>query len=266
MQFRNIFTALGAIILVGGLTACDEPSQQGSGTGISPQNQAQTQDQHETQASGGTDWVWPGEPDDPANFVADPNVLRDNIMVVYDGSGSMGNRACGSSDKKHAEGVKALKLFVDSVPSEANLGLYVFDQIAWATRVKLGTGNRGNLHDAIKAIDIGSGTPLSKALKQGYDELTIQAQRQFGYGRYMLVVLTDGEANSESATTEMVNAIVDSTPIEVHTVGFCLGKGHSLNQPGRTFYSAANTPEELINGLQSVLAEASEDDVSDFVE
>lgn len=42
----------------------------------------------------------------------------------------------------------------------------------------------------------------------------------------------------------------------LHTIGFCIGEKHSLNQPGRTLYRAADNPEQLRAGLADVLAEA----------
>jgi hypothetical protein len=54
------------------------------------------------------------------------------------------------------------------------------------------------------------------------------------------------------------------TPIVVHTIGFCIGEDHVLNQPGRTFYLAADSREDLERGLDSVLAEAPSFDVAAF--
>lgn len=54
------------------------------------------------------------------------------------------------------------------------------------------------------------------------------------------------------------------SPIQIHTIGFCIGPDHSLNIPGRTMYKAADNPQQLEKGLQDVLAESETFDVSDF--
>jgi hypothetical protein len=55
-----------------------------------------------------------------------------------------------------------------------------------------------------------------------------------------------------------------ASPITLHTIGFCIGERHVLNQPGRTIYRAANDAAELRAGLQAVLAEAESFSVSSF--
>jgi hypothetical protein len=50
--------------------------------------------------------------------------------------------------------------------------------------------------------------------------------------------------------------MLEQSPVMLHTVGFCIDERHSLNQPGLVSYTAANSPEELLQGLQGVLAEA----------
>jgi len=70
------------------------------------------------------------------------------------------------------------------------------------------------------------------------------------------VVVTDGEASQGEDPRAEVNSIIATTPIVLHTIGFCIDSRHSLNQPGRILYRQANDLEELRRGLQNVLAEA----------
>ena len=258
---------LGVVIITGGILAACDDGTQNSSTGIK-QTTNSTQVEYTSKTNTQEkNWVWPGNPDDPDNMVPDNNVVRNNFMIVYDGSGSMADPdpKCGVPDgqMKHSEGVAAVKAFADAVPQEANLGLLVFDQTGTSVRVKLGE-SRDKFHEQVKSIAVGQGTPLRSATLSGYHELTAQAQRQFGYGRYSLIIITDGAASSGQDPTRVVNDIVDQTPIEVWAVGFCLGEGHSLNQPGRTFYVSANSPQDLIEGLKGVLAESDSLDITEF--
>jgi len=259
MNIKTSFMSLTiAVFAVGLLSGCKEENKQSA---IPAQ---QTQQTSSNTSDNNDNWIWPGEPEGELNVVDD--VLVNNYMVVYDGSGSMGDAdsSCGVTNSKHSEGVSALNAFANAVPATANLGLYVFDSKGISLRVPLSSNNRAEFTDAVKSVSVGGGTPLRSAVYDGYKELTKQGQSQFGYGRYILVIVTDGAASSGQDPTKVVNEIVNYTPVEVHTVGFCLSENHSLNQPGRTFYSPANSPKELIDGLQAVLAESNENDVTEW--
>ena len=258
------------IVLVAG---CDEsPQQQGSGGGGSGGSTASN-----TQATSSTapatsgmmvaaeatapkaTAVWP--PVDASVTLA-ANLQQMNIVVVYDGSGSMDYDACGASGNRHSNAVPAVKKFVAAVPAEANLGLLVFDTRGTTVRVPLALKNAVTFNAALDNVNIGSGTPLKNAITQAYRVLEKQAQAQLGYGRYVMLIVTDGEASSGQSPTRVVDFMVDKTAIEVHTVGLCISGRHSLNQPGRTFYTDAQNPDQLVAGLTSVLAEATADQVT----
>lgn len=260
-----------ALVIAGGvLAACDDAPSQGSAIGTTKTTTSTTpagsSSTTTTEASSvSVNVVWPGPAPEDMNVVIDSNLTRSNFMVVYDGSGSMSYDSCGSSSpNRHADGVIALKEFVKAVPVDANLGLFVFDGRGRDVRVPLDVGNREIFLKEVDMIDIGQGTPLRSAIKTAYFELKNRAYQQLGYGRYSLVIVTDGEANSGEDPTKVVNSIIDETPVEVHTVGLCFSGRHSLNQPGRTFYTDAQNPAQLIEGLKSVLAETSVDDAAEF--
>jgi len=259
------FRLFAALVIAGGvLAACDDaPSQQGSSS--STTNVATSGSSTTEASSVRVDVVWPGVAPEDMNVAIDSNLTRSNFMVVYDGSGSMDYDSCNSSSpNRHADGVIALKEFVKAVPDDANLGLFVFDGKGRDVRVPLAVGNRDVFLNEVDNISIGQGTPLQSAIKKAYFELKTRAYQQLGYGRYSLVIVTDGEANSGEDPTRIVNSIIDETPVEVHTVGLCFSGKHSLNQPGRTFYTDAQNPAQLIEGLKSVLAETSVDDAAEF--
>ena len=197
--------------------------------------------------------AWP--PANRSGTVA-ANVLARNVYVIFDGSGSMRERSCTSSLSKNAESKQALETFARSVPKAANLGLAVFDGGGLRELIPLGTNNRDAFIRAVQAVNPGGGTPLARAVTLGRQRLEDQAAKQLGYGEYNLVVVTDGEANEGQDPRSAVNDMLLSTPIVLHTIGFCIGTGHSLNQRGRTVYRAANSERELRAGLEEVLAES----------
>jgi len=189
-----------------------------------------------------------------------------NYYVVLDGSGSMARRECaGQSSRKVDVALDAVKAFVKEIPGDANVGLAVFDSRDLSERVAIGADNREAISQALGRVRVGEGTPLRSAIHLAYDRLTKQASKQLGYGEYHLVVVTDGQPDPRSEDpTDEVNEILAQSPVILHTVGFCIGSDHVLNQPGRAYYVAATNPEELQSGLKSVLAEAPTFDAATF--
>ncbi|HEU0200322.1 MAG TPA: vWA domain-containing protein [Burkholderiaceae bacterium] len=191
------------------------------------------------------------------------NIIKRNYYFVFDASGSMKDRKCSGHERKIEVAKRALIAFAGKVPADANLGLSVFDERGIRQLLALGPIDQATLAGAVAQIRAGGGTPLGEAIRLGYRALTQQAAGQLGYGEYHLVVVTDGEATGEDPRIAVDQLIADS-PVVLHTIGFCIGDDHSLNQPGRTVYRAADNPEALAQGLSDVLAEAPSFDVARF--
>ena len=210
--------------------------------------------------------AWPPLAKDGKEVVLDKNLIARNYYVVFDGSGSMDDKACGSNDKKIMVARRALGEWGKTISSDANLGLLTFDNRGIAERVTLGVGgkNRNNFTNEINVAGPSGGTPLYSAIVIAYEKLENQARKQLGYGEYNLVVVTDGEANVGENPKQIVNYVSENSPVVIHTIGFCIGSNHSLNQRGRTNYKEANNPESLKDGLKEVLAESSTFDPNVF--
>ena len=200
---------------------------------------------------------WPdGETAEPDAL--DPLLTRTNYMVVLDMSGSMGSDRCaGSYESKSAAAKAALNAWVDSVDREANLGLIIFDDRGPSVRVNLGQDNRLDFREHVNSSRPAGGTPLLTSVRLAHEELTERARYQQGYGTYRLMVITDGEHSDGEDPSDEIERIAGNAanPIELHTIGFCIDDS-ALNQPGVTLYRSARNPEELAQGLDSVLAES----------
>ncbi len=204
--------------------------------------------------AGGADRApWPAA--GKADRIAQDLTTR-NFYVVLDGSGSMSERACQGDGRKIEQAKAALEVFSKAAPRNANLGLLVFDSRGVSERVPLATDNRQEFLRQVMAVTPSGGTPLRDAIALARQQLERQARRQLGYGEYNLVVVTDGEASSGQDPRQVVNAMLAQSPIILHTIGFCISTSHSLNQPRRTVYKAANDRRELERGLEAALAEA----------
>ena len=192
------------------------------------------------------------------------DLLAKNFYVVFDGSGSMRDMQCSGNVSKEVAAKSAMLAFMDKLPKGANLGLLIFDKAGMFERVPLAPYKRQPFVDALEQSQAGNGTPLGTSIALGFEKLAAQAGKQLGYGEYHLIVITDGMADNGNNPAEVVQTIAQNTPVIVHTIGFCIGSDHPLNQPGLVFYREANDPAQLAQGLDEVLAEEKEFKVDQF--
>ena len=247
------------------VTAPDPPETVATDVG-NVDTQAQTEPATESAAPAPMESLTPAWPQVQEGSVAAAAPTA-NYYIVLDGSGSMSERECaGSGDSRKIEvAIDSVRRFVAAIPASANVGFAVFDRRDLSERVRIGEGNREEISQALMGVRAGAGTPLKSAIRLGFDRLTAQASAQLGYGEYHLVVVTDGQPDRESEDpTSVVSDILSTSPVVLHTVGFCIDEHHVLNQPGRTYYTAASNPDELQQGLQAVLAEAPNFDTTKF--
>lgn len=206
--------------------------------------------------------VWPYLSEAKESGTLASNLTGRNFVFVFDGSGSMSDSACGGGRPRILPAKEAAIRWEKSVPADANIGLIAFYSRGWK-RIPP-TRDRKAFEQAINSIDAGGNTPLEAAFNDAFEYLTRQAQSQLGYGEYTIVTTTDGEADSIAALSRRVEYILKVSPIQIYTIGFCIEKNHTLNQPGRTIYRSASNPHELDAGLKDVLAEAEDFSVQDF--
>lgn len=193
--------------------------------------------------------------------------LTRNFYVIFDASGSMSealNKQC-QGDKRFGsrlEGAKwAVEQFMPLVPSDVNLGLWIFDANGNSERLPLGHESRAQFLTVIQKARAGGKTPLTESIEQGVNRLVQQRDRQLGYGEFRLVVVTDGEATGRPLTQAVAYARERRIPI--YTIGLCLGAQHELRKYSVS-YRAADSMEALRRGLEETLAETSVFDPQTF--
>lgn len=267
MKHLMYITAVLSIIL---LSACEEMESEettpttatsaptltnpgGSGTDI---NAAPALTGNPYYALRPTDDRWPPNIGGQVNL--SKHLLSSNYYIVLDGSGSMASDECAEGSSKMEVAKAAISQFAQQIPTDANLGLFSFDNAGVSQRVELANNNREQFFNQVTAILPNGDTPLKTALSYGYQQLQNQAASQLGYGEYHLVVVTDGIATDNESPDQIVQTILQESPVVIHSIGFCIDEQHSLNQPGMTSYTAASNAEELQRGLQAVLAESSD--------
>lgn len=192
------------------------------------------------------------------------SLVQKNFVMIFDGSGSMRENGCSGNLSKIEVAKKVVIDWASTVPVDANLGLIVFDQNGFSTRLPLGLKNRDNFKEEIAKVLAGSTTPLTKSLNTAFEMLTKQGQKQLSYGEYSTIIVTDGIANDARSLQGSVDKVLKVSPIMINTIGFCIDGNHALNNKGRTIYKAANNPKELKQGLEEVLAESKTFDLNGF--
>jgi Ca-activated chloride channel homolog len=206
---------------------------------------------------------WPNMTDPAA--VNQQDKLAKNYYVILDDSGSMesGDCARGYTSKLNAA-IDALAAFAEGLPPQANLGVMSFNMGKFNEQLPLGKHDTNEIHNLSKRMKAKGNTPLATAITRGYEALRKQARSQLGYGEYHLVVITDGEATEGEYPDRIITQILSESPLDVHTIGFCIGTEHVLNQPRYLSYQAADNAQALRQGLQDVLAESPAFAVSSF--
>ena len=199
------------------------------------------------------------------DILTDPGLLlAKNYYFVLDGSGSMKERKCSGRRSKLEVAVDALATFAKELSPDANFGFSIFNRGEIHELIPLGSGQRDQVQRLASRFIPDGATPLYSAIKFALDRLTDQGRRQLGYGDYNLVIVTDGLASRGQDPTPIVTYIIEQTPINLHTIGFCISDQHSLNQPNFSNYHSGNDPASLSRGLKAVLAEAPVFDVTKF--
>jgi Ca-activated chloride channel family protein len=256
---------LSVIVFLFLLAACGEepqPVQKPAAQAPSPSQQPVQPDARKAPARSSA-WPFMSTDEAPADLAG--NLTARNFMLIFDGSGSMDENECAGASRKIDIAKQAVVAWSKSVPADANLGLYAFHASGTST-LPLSAGNRDGFMQSVMSIQAGGRTPLTQAMLKSFEALTEQGSRQLGYGEYTIVVVTDGIANDPDQLKNAVDTILDRTPITIFSIGFCIGSRHSLNQPGRTLYKSADNPEQLMTGLQEVLAESEVFDEQEFSE
>lgn len=180
---------------------------------------------------------------------------QQNIVVVFDGSGSMGERFSKSSDRgtKMDAAKKALIQILSQLPANTNLGIVVFSSNTNGWLVKLGPIDKANLSKQINGVREGGGTPLGRYMKDGANAL-LEFRAKQKSGIYKLIIVTDGESSDDADTPLTGQYGILSKGLRVEAIGVDMKGGHTLAT--KVPYRGAESPEQLATAVKEVLAES----------
>jgi Ca-activated chloride channel family protein len=208
--------------------------------------------------TGDFEWNWLANY--PVTSIQEEKLYTKNYYFVLDGSGSMDERpgSCNPNNNNMKIDIakEAINQFIKTIPVEDNIGLLAFDSGGINERELLGVSNRDSFKSSLMQVKADSGTPLKTAIKNAYHNVRKQAANQAGHGEYNIIVVTDGAASTGENPSKIVKEIASNSPVNLYTIGFCIGNEHVLNNKEYVHYFTANDAASIMSGLSEVLAES----------
>lgn len=187
---------------------------------------------------------------------AESDLHTENIIIILDASGSMKDKFRADQSKSKMDAAKeALREVLAKVPKNTHIGLLVFSgsnvQDDWV--YPLGPKDTERLMAAINLPQPGGGTPLGKYMRIGANRLLEQRDKQYNYGNYRLLIVTDGIAQDEDKVAQYTPEIIDRQ-IRVDVIGVDMQTDHLLAKDADS-YRRADNPGELVAAVSQILAE-----------
>lgn len=182
----------------------------------------------------------------------------DNVVIVLDASGSMKGALQGTSMDRMSAAKASLKAVLQRVPPTTHIGLLVFsarNAPAGDWFYPLRPRDDAALLRAIDSIEPHGSTPLGRYIKMGADRLLEERAKQFGYGSYRLLIVTDGEAQDRQLVDRYTPEVI-ARGITVDVIGVAMSQNHTLATRVHS-YRRANDPAALNRALAEVFAEVS---------
>ena len=201
-----------------------------------------------------------------------PSFADDNIVIVFDTSGSMGEYMRTAKKTRIAVAQDALVSVLSKVPDTTKVGILTFG--GWI--YDLQKVDRAKIEEAIRGTRPGGGTHLYSYIKQGADRLLQERQKQGNVGYYKLLVVTDGEAQDANLNGDgewndgtfkpgVLKDIINRS-IVVDTIALEMRNDHALKNQINGTYMRGDDPSSIEQSLKKAVAEVGfngKDDVSE---
>jgi hypothetical protein len=185
----------------------------------------------------------------------------DNIVIVFDTSGSMGEYMRTAKATRMKATQDALVSVLSKVPDTTKVGVLTFN--GWI--YDLQAVDRAKLEAAIRGTSPGGGTPLYEHIKKGADRLLEERAKQLNVGSYKLIVATDGAADSDHLNQDGKFADGSFKPgclkdiigrgITVDAIGLDMRGDHPLKTQINGTYMTGDNPGNIQQSLQKSVAE-----------
>ncbi|MEE8410811.1 MAG: VWA domain-containing protein [Myxococcota bacterium] len=186
----------------------------------------------------------------------DYEAYHDCVIVVLDASGSMEGEMPGSGITKMEAAKRSIKEVLANVSQNTWVGVLVFSGTGITDAWVRPLGPRDDpaqLSAAIDPIQPDGGTPLGAYIKLGADRLLQEREKQFGYGSYRLMIVTDGEAGDQDLVDRYTPDVM-SRGITMDVIGVAMAGNHTLATRVHS-YRRADDAASLERAVAEVFAE-----------
>lgn len=185
----------------------------------------------------------------------------DNIVIVFDTSGSMDDnmKTAGKTRLKVAQ--EALIGTLSNLPSTTKVGVLTFG--GWVYDIQ--PVNQDVLTKAIRSTRPSGGTPLYQYISVGATRLLEERQKGNNLGSYKLLVVTDGIASDPALNND--SYFRDGTPkpgvlrdvmnrgISIDAIGLDMVDDHPLSKQINGLYMRGDDPSSLKKAIEKSVAE-----------
>lgn len=182
--------------------------------------------------------------------------VQQNVVVVFDDSGSMADYLSRTSVDKMSVAKESLSKVLTSLPQNTQLGIITlngqWEEDQWF--IPFGPIDKQTIGQKINELSPSGGTPLGGCIKAGCDVLLKNRAKQ-RHGVYTLLIVTDGEASDQYLVNKYTPDIM-TRGITVNAIGVGMSSDHTLATKVSN-YRNANDPNQLVVALQATFAEVS---------
>lgn len=186
----------------------------------------------------------------------------DNIVIVFDTSGSMSDSMRGANGKTRIQVAQdALVNVLAKVPKSTKVGVLTFD--GWVYDIQ--PVNQAKLGSAIRSTRPSGGTPLYQYISDGATRLLKERESQGNVGSYKLLVVTDGAAGDDELNVQSTFGDGSEKPgvlrdimnrgIVVDAIGLDMSNEHALSTQINGVYMRGNDPNSLSKAIAKSVAE-----------
>jgi hypothetical protein len=196
-----------------------------------------------------------------AMVIAGSAMADDNVVIVFDNSGSMGEWMGSAKATRMKVAQDALVATLSKLPPTTNVGIVTFR--GWV--YDLAPADPARLESAVRGVVADGGTPLYQYIKVGADRLLQERDKKLNVGYYKLLVVTDGEAQdnglNDSGTWKDGSyrpgylEDIQNRGIVVDAIGLEMAGSHSLKTKINGQYMVGNDPASIVQSLQKSVAE-----------
>ena len=183
----------------------------------------------------------------PLLFLAVP--AEDNVVIMLDTSSSMMESMGRQQGTKMEAAKNALLEVLRRMSPDTNVGLVTFR----GCLIPLSPIDFNRAKMVISNQSPNGNTPLGQFMKDSADALLKKREESHGYGRYTLLVITDGEATDYDLMKKYTADIV-SRGIVLKTIGVKMSTDHTLKSYSSNYF-AANDAKALLQSVELAVAE-----------